>query len=157
TAADAGVGTQASDQMQNRARPPGHRPILPRRRKCCSLSNVPRRRKKSRTIRQSGEAPPRCAGGQTGTAVSLFLLKCSEERNTEAQRAQRRLKRKQGRAISADVRPMNRAYVGSAPMLKQVFGLETYGLVQLAALLLFCTLAIVLCRRSGLPLRHASR
>jgi phosphatidylglycerol---prolipoprotein diacylglyceryl transferase len=42
-------------------------------------------------------------------------------------------------------------------MLRQLFGLETYGIVQLAALLLFGTLAVVLCRRSGLPLRHAAR
>jgi phosphatidylglycerol:prolipoprotein diacylglycerol transferase len=41
-------------------------------------------------------------------------------------------------------------------MLRHLFGLETYGLVQLAALLLFGTLAVALCRRAGLRPRHAA-
>jgi phosphatidylglycerol:prolipoprotein diacylglycerol transferase len=41
-------------------------------------------------------------------------------------------------------------------MLRHFFSLETYAVVQLAALLLFATLAVVLCRRSGLRLRHAA-
>jgi phosphatidylglycerol:prolipoprotein diacylglycerol transferase len=41
-------------------------------------------------------------------------------------------------------------------MFRHLFGLETYLLVQLAALLLFGALADVLCRRSGLRLRHAA-
>jgi phosphatidylglycerol:prolipoprotein diacylglycerol transferase len=40
-------------------------------------------------------------------------------------------------------------------MLRHLFGLETYGLVQLVALLLFGALAVALCRRAGLRLRHA--
>jgi phosphatidylglycerol:prolipoprotein diacylglycerol transferase len=41
-------------------------------------------------------------------------------------------------------------------MLRHLFGLETYGIVQVAAVLFFATLAVVLCRRSALPLRHAA-
>jgi phosphatidylglycerol:prolipoprotein diacylglycerol transferase len=41
-------------------------------------------------------------------------------------------------------------------MLRHLFGLETYGLVHMVALLLFAALAIVLCRRSQLRLRHAA-
>jgi phosphatidylglycerol:prolipoprotein diacylglycerol transferase len=41
-------------------------------------------------------------------------------------------------------------------MLRHLFGLETYALVQLAALVLFAVLAFCLCRRAGIRLRHAA-
>jgi phosphatidylglycerol:prolipoprotein diacylglycerol transferase len=41
-------------------------------------------------------------------------------------------------------------------MLRHLFGLETYGVVQLAALVLFAALAVVLFRRAGIRLRHAA-
>lgn len=41
-------------------------------------------------------------------------------------------------------------------MLRHLFGLETYALVQLAALLLFAALAVALFRRAGIRLRHAA-
>jgi phosphatidylglycerol:prolipoprotein diacylglycerol transferase len=41
-------------------------------------------------------------------------------------------------------------------MFRHLFGLETYGLIQLAALLLFGVLTVALCRRTGLRFRHAA-
>jgi phosphatidylglycerol:prolipoprotein diacylglycerol transferase len=41
-------------------------------------------------------------------------------------------------------------------MLRHLFGLETYALVQLAALVLFAALAVVLFRQAGIRLRHAA-
>ena len=41
-------------------------------------------------------------------------------------------------------------------MFRHLFGVETYGLIQLAALVLFGALAGVLCRRAGLRLSHAA-
>src|SRR5262245_65666321 len=41
-------------------------------------------------------------------------------------------------------------------MFRYLFGIEVYALVQLAALLLFGTLAVFLFRRAGLRLRHAA-
>ena len=41
-------------------------------------------------------------------------------------------------------------------MLRHLFGVETYGLVQLAALVLFAALAVLLFRRAGIRLRHAA-
>jgi phosphatidylglycerol:prolipoprotein diacylglycerol transferase len=41
-------------------------------------------------------------------------------------------------------------------MLRHLFGLETYALVQLAALLLFAALAVALFRWAGIRLRHAA-
>jgi phosphatidylglycerol:prolipoprotein diacylglycerol transferase len=41
-------------------------------------------------------------------------------------------------------------------MFRHLFGLETYGLIQLAALLVFGALAVMLCRRSGIRLRNAA-
>jgi phosphatidylglycerol:prolipoprotein diacylglycerol transferase len=41
-------------------------------------------------------------------------------------------------------------------MLRHLFGLETYALVQLAALALFAALAVVLFRQAGIRLRHAA-
>lgn len=41
-------------------------------------------------------------------------------------------------------------------MYRHLFGLETYGLVQLVALVLFCTLSVWLFRRAGIRLRHAA-
>jgi hypothetical protein len=43
-----------------------------------------------------------------------------------------------------------------ASVLRHLFGLETYAIVQLVALLLFGALAAALCRRAGLRLRHAA-
>jgi phosphatidylglycerol:prolipoprotein diacylglycerol transferase len=41
-------------------------------------------------------------------------------------------------------------------MFRHTFGQETYGLIQLAALLLFAALAAALLRRAGIRLRHAA-
>jgi phosphatidylglycerol:prolipoprotein diacylglycerol transferase len=41
-------------------------------------------------------------------------------------------------------------------VLRHLFGLETYAIVQLAALLLFGPLAVALCCRAGFRLRHAT-
>jgi phosphatidylglycerol---prolipoprotein diacylglyceryl transferase len=41
-------------------------------------------------------------------------------------------------------------------MLRHLFGVESYGVVQAAALVLVAALAVALCRRSGLRLRHAA-
>jgi len=41
-------------------------------------------------------------------------------------------------------------------MYRHLFGVETYGLVQLAALLLFCALSVFLFRRAGIRLWHAA-
>jgi phosphatidylglycerol:prolipoprotein diacylglycerol transferase len=41
-------------------------------------------------------------------------------------------------------------------MFRHLFGLETYGVVQLAALVLFAALAAALLRRAGIRLRHAA-
>lgn len=41
-------------------------------------------------------------------------------------------------------------------MLRHLFGLETYAIVQLATLVLFAALAVALFRRAGIRLRHAA-
>src|SRR5437660_8945036 len=41
-------------------------------------------------------------------------------------------------------------------MYRHLFGVETYILVQLAALLLFCTLSVFLFRRASIRLWHAA-
>src|SRR5262245_39831545 len=42
------------------------------------------------------------------------------------------------------------------PMLRHLFGVESYAVVQAAALALFAALAVGLCRRAGIRLRHAA-
>jgi phosphatidylglycerol:prolipoprotein diacylglycerol transferase len=44
---------------------------------------------------------------------------------------------------------------GGVGMLRHLFGLETYAIVQVATIPLFATLAVVLFRRSAIRLRHA--
>src|SRR6266581_869707 len=41
-------------------------------------------------------------------------------------------------------------------MYRHVFGLESYALVQVASVVVFAVLAVLLCRRSQHPLRHAA-
>jgi hypothetical protein len=41
-------------------------------------------------------------------------------------------------------------------MYRHLFGIESYAIIQLAALILFAGLAVILLRRSGIRLRHAA-